>query len=130
VVDSHDQLQIDLRDRVSKAIQAGVERGGAIPQGAAKVKAMWLHGYRDQERQARRDLFEIRSREDWLHRAYRRLRRLPHPSLTAADRVAPVLDEWRRGPAHDHGETQVYDRTRRTLDDTLRELPHRTVGEA
>lgn len=125
VADSHRELLADLQDRAGQAIRAGVQRGGTIPAATVKVKAIWLHRYRDQERQARRDLFAIRCREDWTHRAYRRLRRRPAPSLTATKRVAPVPDEWRRGPTHATDEVRVPDATRRTIDDTLRELAHR-----
>jgi hypothetical protein len=96
---------------------------GAHASALARAKELALHEYRDQERQARRDIAAIRGRERWMHRLWRRLKRLPLPELTADSRVKPVLDAWRSSVIR-HGDppVEVHDPTRRLLDYTLSEL--------
>jgi hypothetical protein len=119
VIDEHHQLGLTIADRRQQAAAAGVSRGGTIPQATAKVKAISLHRYRDQERQARRDIAVIRGREDWMHRAYRRWKKLPDPQLTAPQRVQLVLNTWRKPVIVADASVAVRDPTQHTLDETI-----------
>lgn len=91
----------------------------------AEAKALALQQYRDQAWRAELDLAAVRASEGPWHRLWRRLRRKPAPTLTADETVQPFLDRWREPVTrHATGEPgAVYDRTRRTLEHALAELP-------
>jgi hypothetical protein len=61
----------------------------------ALIKERALHEYRDQERQAERDVAPARERDTWLHAFWRRRRGRPFPKLTVGQRAQPVLGAWR-----------------------------------
>jgi hypothetical protein len=52
-----------------------------------------LHRWRDQEREARRLVADLRGRESWPHRRWRGRR--PFPALRTPDEARPVLGQWR-----------------------------------
>jgi len=68
----------------------------------AKEKA--LHQYRDQERQALRDVALLREREGLGHRFWRWVERRGPPELTAHHQVHPILDVWRAAVTRHDGE--------------------------
>jgi hypothetical protein len=94
---------------------------GAHRVALALLKERALHEYRDQERQAQRDVAVVFQTETWMHRCWRRGR--DFPQLTAPARAERVLDVWRSSVTN-YGEpvVEVVDPTRRTLGDTVREL--------
>src|SRR5436190_24033 len=61
----------------------------------AQTKERALHEYRDQERQARRDIADLRDSEGALHRFWRRQWRQDIPPLTVREEVASYLNLWR-----------------------------------
>jgi hypothetical protein len=89
----------------------------------ALLKERALHEYRDQERQACRDVAVVEQTETWAHRWWRRRRGSGFPELTAPSRADRVLEVWRSSvTSHGASPVEVVDPTRRTLDDTQREL--------
>jgi hypothetical protein len=92
-------------------------------QDLALLKEQALHEYRDQERQARRDVALVEQAETWAHRWWRRRRHRDFPKLTAPARAEKVLEVWRSSvTSHGAAPVEVVDPTRRTLDDTQSEL--------
>jgi len=89
----------------------------------ALIKERALHEYRDQERQAERDVALARERETSLHASWRRRGNRPFPSLTAPKRAQPVLDAWRSSVIR-HGDSpiEVVDPTRRTLGEAIQDV--------
>ena len=83
----------------------------------AKAKEGALHRYRDQERQARRLVAELRAREGWAHRRYRHRRDRPFLDLQTPAAAKRILDVWREPEGYD-GETftEVNDPTARQLE--------------
>lgn len=82
----------------------------------AHLKEKALHEYRDQERQARRDIALTKEREGLLHRYWRRRKTRPFPSLKAPDDAAPILDIWRSSiTRHGSPPIEVQDPTKRSL---------------
>jgi hypothetical protein len=96
---------------------------GAHGTALALIKERALHEYRDQERQAKRDVALARERETWLHGFWRRRRRPPFPKLTTPQRAQPVLDSWRSSVTR-HGDSpiEVVDPTRRMLDQAIEDV--------
>jgi hypothetical protein len=95
--------------------------GGAV----AGAKAKALHEYRDEAEGAGIDLARLRAREGAWHSLWRVLRRRPAPRLTAETEIEPFLERWRE-PVTRHGDSNPItpiDRTRRTFEDALAELP-------
>jgi hypothetical protein len=92
----------------------------------AAAKARALHQFRDEAEVAIIDLMQLRAKEGAWHSLWRALRRRPTPSLTATDEVEPFLERWRE-PVARHGDDASpiapIDRTRRTFDEALAELP-------
>lgn len=89
----------------------------------ARLKERALHQYRDQERQAQRDIALAKERESWMHAFWRRQRGQPFPTLTAPTRAQPVLDAWRSSVTR-HGDSpiEVVDPTRRVLGEAVQDV--------
>jgi hypothetical protein len=91
-----------------------------------RAKEAALHAYRDQERQALRDVARIRDSERWLHRFWRWHLGRPFLTLSAPRRVQPVLDGWRLPPikhlSPNDAPQLLEDPTRRTLEDSLADV--------
>ena len=120
------QLVIDM-SAVSNDSASRQILGSGLDLGNLKLaKEQALHEYRDEEWRARLDLFQLRAREGSWHALWRRLRRRSAPSLTARAEVEPFLERWRepvtRHTSGSEGAT-VRDRTTRTIEDALAELP-------
>lgn len=93
----------------------------------AARKAGALHRYRDEEWQARFDISALVFLEGFWHKVWRTVLRRPAPTLSAADAVTPFLARWRE-PITTGGQpgdvpAPVFDRTTRTQQDALQELP-------
>jgi hypothetical protein len=96
-----------------------------MPQ-RVRAKADALHRYRGEESRARIDIAALRAREGYWHRFWRKRLRSPAPRLTADADVKPFLDRWRepmKSTMPGVGDIAPLDRTTRTLDEALRELP-------
>ncbi|HEY0392644.1 MAG TPA: hypothetical protein VGC63_13135 [Solirubrobacterales bacterium] len=102
----------------------GLLYSGAHGAAVTGAKAKALHQYRDEEEATTIDLMTLRASEGAWHSFWRVLRRRGAPTLTAGAEVEPFLDRWRE-PVSRHGSDAVtpLDRTRRTFDDALAELP-------
>lgn len=95
-------------------------------QARVQAKADALHRYRDEESRARLDVAALRAREGYSHRFWRKHLDSPAPRLTADEKVQPFLDRWRRAiksSMQDSPDITPLDRTTRTLDDALEQLP-------
>jgi hypothetical protein len=97
---------------------------GAHAKDRAKAKEKALHEYRDQERQALRDVARLRESEGRMHFHWRRTLGLRPPELRAPKRVQAALDFWRLPVTkHEGGAAlEVRDPTKETLDSTVAEL--------
>lgn len=118
---------IEMDRRTQDLSGRGLLYSGIHGAAVAEAKADALHEYRDQEEQAKIDLARLRAKEAAWHFVWRRLRGRPAPSLTAREQVEPFLERWRE-PVTRHGSgagdsVTPLDRTTRTRDDALAELP-------
>ena len=126
VADEHVRLKRELNTLRDELAARGLFFSGAHTSGVALEKQRTLHSYRDQERQAKRDVAGIHDSERLLHRLWRFISRRRFPNLTTPQSVAPVIDAWRL-PAKRHlGPEETpppfEDPTRRTLVETLAEV--------
>lgn len=126
VADEHPRLKRELETIRDRLNAVNLFYSGQHTFEVAREKERTLHAYRDQERQAQRDVARVRESEGWLHRGWRFLSRRKLPELTAPERAQPVLDSWRLPGSRHLGENEtpppIEDPTRRTLDDTLEEV--------
>lgn len=91
-----------------------------------QAKADALHRYRDEASRARLDIAALRAREGRWHRFWRKRLGSPAPRLTADAAVQPFLDRWRepmKSTMAGVRDIAPLDRTTRTLDEGLRQLP-------
>jgi hypothetical protein len=128
VTDEHVRLKRELKEIRAALSARNIFYSGQHTLEVSLAKERALQAYRDQERQATRDVAAVREREGWLHATSRSLSFRAERSLElrAPERVAPVLDAWRL-PATRHlqpNETPfpINDPTRRTISDTLIEV--------
>lgn len=116
----------EMNRRTITLSSQGQLNSGAHGNAAAGAKAEALHEYRDEAEGASIDLARLRAREGAWHAFWRVLRRRSAPQLTAEKEVEPFLERWRE-PVTRHGEDSdpimPLDRTRRTFDQALAELP-------
>jgi hypothetical protein len=103
----------------------GVFYSGFHGAALADAKAQALHQYRDEEWNARLDLARIGAREGGWHAFWRYCRRSKSPRLTedTYGNVEPFLARWRETVTRHGDEAVPLDRTRRTTEDALAELP-------
>jgi hypothetical protein len=119
------QLVIEMAAVSDDCAGRGIPRGSIGDVGLQSAKEQALHEYRDKEWRAHLDLFQLRAREGGAHALWRRVRRRPAPSLTARAEIEPFLQRWRE-PVRRHADgagATIRDRTSRTLQDALTELP-------
>jgi hypothetical protein len=90
----------------------------------ADARGRALHEYRDETTRASDDVVAVLAAEGWAHRLYRRAFRRPAPRIGAPERVAPVIDAWRK-PSAMSSEKMTWpdDATARSLDDTIALMP-------
>jgi len=120
-----DGIDAEWRKEFNARVPAPWGRRSTNPE-KARAREQALHRYRDEERRARRDITGLRARETWVHTVWRKARRRPPPTLEAAKTVQQVLDYWRRPVGGGDSPEAVRDPTRRTIADTLAELPGHT----
>jgi hypothetical protein len=123
VADRSLALERELAAKTEALNKENLFYSGTHGTALALIKERALHEYRDQERQAERDVALARERETWLHAFWRRLCGRPFPKLTAPQRAQPVLDAWRSSVVrHGASPIEVVDPTRRTLRDATQDV--------
>jgi hypothetical protein len=95
VADRSLALERELAAKTEQLNKENLFYSGAHGTALAKIKERALHEYRDQERQAERDVALARERETWLHAFWRRRLGRPFSTLIAPQRAQSVLDAWR-----------------------------------
>jgi hypothetical protein len=119
-----------LRRRLA-SVRAGLAARGALYSGdygyqIGLEKEKSLQAYRDQERQAARDVARIFDREGWLHTVWRVCVRQRRYELVAHLRVEPVVNVWRSPPTKHLSSADkpapIDDPTQRTLERTRAEV--------
>jgi hypothetical protein len=129
VADEHLELERELGRILERLSAQNLLWSSTRLAQRAGAKEQVLHAYRDQERQARRFRAELEAREEWPHKVWRKLRGGPLPTLTASERVQPILDVWREAESYEGSPIcEVSDPTRRTLETALDELKGRDTS--
>jgi hypothetical protein len=123
VADRSLALERELAAKTEELNKENLFYSGTHGTALALIKEQGLHEYRDQERQAERDIAVARERETWLHAFWRRRRGRPFPKLKAPERAQPVLDAWRSSVTR-HGDSpiEVVDATRRALGEAIQDV--------
>jgi hypothetical protein len=86
----------------------------------ALLKERALHEYRDQERQARRDVELISELEGELHRFWRNRAGIRFRKLETPTRAEQILEMWRSSVTrHGASPIEVADPTKRSLEQAL-----------
>jgi hypothetical protein len=120
-------LVTEMRDLTDEFNARGAFHSSLHAQALAEAKARALHEYRDQEWRTRTRLSELAAAEGGWHLAWRMLRGRPAPTLRVTSTVEPFLQRWRESVRRHESQPDtgapVFDRTRRTTEDALRELP-------
>src|SRR5712691_3922944 len=98
LADEHVRLKRVLEEIREELNAKGLFYSGEYGRRLNLAKEAAIHAYRDQERQARRDVALTREREHWPHGLWRKLSRQPPAQLTVPGRVDEVLDGWATPP--------------------------------
>ncbi len=122
VADTYRDLEQKLRG-IGNAQGLHIEDGSHLNARSA-AKTQTLHLWRDRLHNAERDLVAVQGQERWYHRLWRHLPgHEDELALTSAERVEPVIAEFRRAVETPSGRSgEVRDPTRFTLDDLLNEI--------
>jgi len=112
----------DRKVKTQRISAAGTPRGGAHAQMMVATNEIALRAASRALTDARRRLAAVRSREDWTHALWRRLRRRPFDRLEAEQRIEPVLDAWRKPVAVNASTVEVVDATRRSVADSIADV--------
>lgn len=132
-VDDRTRLLVQQMEGTTNEMAArGAFHSGIYGSAQAEVKAKALHEYRDEEWRTRLQLEQLAAGEGGWHGFWRLLRRRGDGlELTAAEAIEPFLNRWRepitRHAAGPDDHVPIYDRTKRTPEDALRELPGLTL---
>lgn len=112
-------------NRVTNSLDSGQVHSGSHGSQAASEKEDALHEYRDQRARVSMALGALRARESGWHAWWRFWRRSKPPHFTeeTLQTVEAFLERWREPVTRHGGEAEVYDRTRRTTDQALADLP-------
>jgi hypothetical protein len=134
VADDHRRLRQELARIEDSMNKDGLLFSGAHGVARAEAKTGALHRYRDRLHECERRLADLKSHESWAHGLWRRRTKAPPIALAAAERVAPVLDEWRADVIqHGSGPSDrivVHDPTRWQLSDLLVEIKKQPLERA
>ncbi len=122
VADTYRDLERELR-RISNTQGLHIEDGSHLNARSA-TKTQTLHLWRDRLHNAERDLVAVQGQERWYHRIWRHMPDYEDElALTSAERVEPVIAEFRRDVETPSGHSaEVRDPTRFTLNDLLNEI--------
>lgn len=107
---------------------SGLTHSGINGGQLAQAKALALHQHRDQRGIHADALQALRTQEGMWHLLWRLVRRRPAPSITVDGKIEPFLNRWREpvtrhSPDIAEDAATPLDRTTRTYEDALRELP-------
>jgi len=109
-------LERELAETTEELNKQNLFYSGAHGVALARLKERALHEYRDQERQAQRDVALARGRETWMHRFWRRRRGQALRALATSAEAQPLLDAWRSSVTrHGNAPIEVVDPRRRAL---------------
>ncbi len=109
-------LEREIAEATERLNARKLFHSGTHGNAIARLKERALHEYRDQERQAQRDVAVARERETWAHSYWRGRDRHPFPTLTTPDRGRGILDVWRSSVTRHGGPpVEVHDSTQRGL---------------
>jgi hypothetical protein len=124
VSDDHLRLTREIRQIKNELAARGMLSSGEYGYLIGLAKEGALQAYRDQERQATRDVARIYETEGWLHSLWRVASRKKRATLDAPQRVQPILDSWRLPVGAHLTDTPapILDPTRRNLEDTLEKV--------
>jgi hypothetical protein len=103
VADRSVALQQELREITDAMSTQNLSYSSAYGKAFARAKERALEEYRDQERQALRDVARMREAEGMFHRIWRKLMRRGVPELTAPPEVSSFLNLW-RAPVSRHNQ--------------------------
>jgi hypothetical protein len=122
VADRSLALERELAEKTEELNKENLFHSGTHGTALARLKERALHEYRDQERQAQRDVALVQDRETWIHAFWRRRRGQPFPTLSAIERAQPLLNSWRSSVTrHGSSPIEVTDPTRRTLSEAIQD---------
>jgi hypothetical protein len=128
VADDHRQLRADMAGVADEHNSRNVFYSGFHLAARGEVKTQALQRYRDRLAETTRAFDDLVGEESWAHDLWRNLRRREPLALQAPGRVEAVIDEWRRDAVVPSiGSAQVYDPTRWTTDDLLRNVRERPL---
>jgi hypothetical protein len=124
-VDDHTRAVVEVMQQINNTNAAnGLLNSGINGGQLADVKAQALHQYRDRRHKLSDDLQRLRTSEGLWHILWRWVRRRPAPAITSDAKAKPFLDRWREPVTrHQTGQATPRDRTTRTYDDAMAELP-------
>ncbi len=126
IADEHVQLKRRLETIRKELAATNTFYSGQYGHRLNLAKEEAIHAYRDQERQARRDVALIRDREHWPHGLWRKLTRRPLVQLKVPERADEVLDAWATPPSKHLSSGDVPPRLddprNRSLEDVLAEV--------
>jgi hypothetical protein len=126
LADEHVRLKRQLERIRNKLAAKGLFYSGSYGVALNLAKEAAIHAYRDQERQARRDVALIRDREHWPHGIWRWLTSQSPAQLKVPDRAGEVLDAWATPPSKHLSSGDVPPRLddprNRSLEDVLAEV--------
>ena len=122
VADRSLALERQLAEKTEELNKDNIFYGGPHGVALARLKERALHEYRDQERQAQRDVALAGEQEIWMHSFWRRRDGRPFPGLENLERALPVLDAWRSSVTR-HGDSpiEVVDPTRKGLREAVQD---------
>lgn len=128
VADDHRKLRQELSRIVNDYAGRGLLYSGALMSALAGAKTRALQRYRDRRAESERAFADLLAEESWPHTVWRALTRQVALTLRAPDRVEPVIDEWRKPVKRfGMGPVAVYDPTRWTTEDLLRDIRERPL---
>src|SRR5438552_1178116 len=120
----------ELKAKTEELNKENLFGSGSHGKELALLKERALHEYRDQERQAQRDVAVVFQTETWTHRFWRWSEGRPFPELTAPGRAQRVLEVWRSAVTSHGGEPiEVVDPRRRTLEETTTPVVAGVAGD-
>lgn len=129
VADDHRKLRQVLSGITNEYAARGLLYSGIHLGSRSEAKTQALQAYRDRCSESERALADLMADEGWPHERWRWLRGRRAHELEAAVRIEPVIDEWRAATtaAGMTDEAKIYDPTRWTTDDLLRDIRKRPL---
>ena len=128
VADDHRELRQAIGGILNDYAARNLLYSGARLAAIAEAKTSTLQRYRDWRAATERAFADLGAEESWMHAIWRVLSRRGKLALRSFDRVEPVIDEWRTDVKRfGMGSARVYDPTRWSTDDLLRDVKERPL---